>query len=131
MTNRRKASSFDDKADVTSLLELQKEMNDENASYMTSNMPKEVKEDSDEQLDKLHNNVIRDIPVQICAVLGRAKIEISRLITLGRGAIIELDRRVGDPVDIYVNNRLVARGGIVILEERLGVTMTEIVRGER
>jgi flagellar motor switch protein FliN/FliY len=74
---------------------------------------------------------VYDIPVQVSAVLGRATMEVSQLLKLGRGAVVELDRRVGEAIDIYVNNRLVARGEVVVVEERLGVTMTEIVKGER
>lgn len=74
---------------------------------------------------------VYDIPVQVSAVLGRATMEISKLLKLGRGAVVELDRRVGEPIDIYVNNRLVARGEVIVVEERLGVTMTEIVKGGR
>jgi flagellar motor switch protein FliN/FliY len=74
---------------------------------------------------------VYDIPVQVSAVLGRATMEVSQLLRLGRGAVVELDRKVGDAIDIYVNNRLVARGEVVVVEDRLGVTMTEIVKGER
>jgi flagellar motor switch protein FliN len=74
---------------------------------------------------------VYDIPVQVSAVLGRATMEVSQLLKLGRGAVVELDRRVGEAIDIYVNNRLVARGEVVVVEDRLGVTMTEIVKGDR
>ena len=74
---------------------------------------------------------VYDIPVQVSAVLGRATMEVSQLLKLGRGAVVELDRRVGEPIDIYVNNRLVARGEVVVVDDRLGVTMTEIVKSER
>src|SRR5512140_3686658 len=74
---------------------------------------------------------IYDIPVQVSAVLGRATMEVSQLLKLGRGAVVELDRKVGEPIDIYVNNRLVVRGEVVVVEDRLGVTMTEIVKSER
>jgi len=74
---------------------------------------------------------VYDIPVQVSAVLGKAKIEVSQLLKLGRGAVVELDRKVGEAIDIYVNDRLVARGEVVVVEDRLGVTMTEIVKGER
>jgi flagellar motor switch protein FliN/FliY len=72
-----------------------------------------------------------DIPVRVSAVLGKASMEVSQLLRLGRGAVVELDRKVGEAIDIYVNNRLVARGEVVVVEDRLGVTMTEIVKGER
>lgn len=71
---------------------------------------------------------IYDIPVTVSAVLGTSKMRIHQLLKLGRGAVVELDRKVGEAVDIYVNDRLVARGEVVIVEEKLGVTMTEIVK---
>jgi flagellar motor switch protein FliN/FliY len=60
-------------------------------------------------------------------VLGNATIRVSNLLRLGRGAIVELDRKVGEPIDIYVNNRLVARGEVIVVDERLGVTITEVI----
>lgn len=76
-------------------------------------------------------SAVYNVPVQISAVLGRAVMPVSQLLKLGRGAVVELDRRVGESVDIYVNNRLVARGEVVIVDERLGITMTEIIKSER
>lgn len=73
---------------------------------------------------------IYSVPVQVSAVLGKAVMPISQLIKLGRGAILELDRKVGESVDIVVNNRLVARGEVVVVDERIGVTMTEIIKSE-
>ena len=74
---------------------------------------------------------IYDIPVQISAVLGRSTMQVSQLLKLGRGAVVELDRKVGEAIDIYVNNRLVARGEVVVVEDKLGITMTEIVKSDR
>jgi len=74
---------------------------------------------------------VYDIPVQVSAVLGKANMQVSELLKLGRGAIVELDRKVGEAIDIYVNNRLVARGEVVVVEEHLGVTMTEIIKVDR
>lgn len=74
---------------------------------------------------------IYDIPVQISAVLGRSTMQVSQLLKLGRGAVVELDRKVGEAIDIYVNNRLVARGEVVVVDDKLGVTMTEIVKSDR
>ncbi len=74
---------------------------------------------------------IYDIPVQISAVLGRSNMQVSQLLKLGRGAVVELDRKVGEAIDIYVNNRLVARGEVVVVEDKLGITMTEIVKSDR
>ena len=72
-----------------------------------------------------------DVPVQVSAVLGRARMEIGDLLKLGPGAVLELDRKVGEAIDIYVNNRLVARGEVVLVEDKLGVTMTEVIKAER
>ncbi len=74
---------------------------------------------------------VYDIPVQVSAVLGKSTMKVSQLLKLGRGAVVELDRKVGEAIDIYVNNRLVARGEVVVVEDRLGVTMTEIIKMER
>ena len=72
-----------------------------------------------------------DVPVQVSAVLGRARMDVGELLKLGPGAVLELDRKVGEAIDIYINNRLVARGEVVLVEEKLGVTMTEIIKAER
>jgi flagellar motor switch protein FliN/FliY len=71
-----------------------------------------------------------DVPVQVSAVLGRSKMDVGELLKLGPGAVLELDRRVGEAIDIYVNNRLVARGEVVLVEDKLGVTMTEIIKAD-
>jgi flagellar motor switch protein FliN/FliY len=72
-----------------------------------------------------------DVPVQVSAVLGRARMVVGELLKLGPGAVLELDRKVGEAIDIYVNNRLVARGEVVLVEDKLGVTMTEIIASDR
>src|SRR6516162_3485613 len=72
-----------------------------------------------------------DVPVQVSAVLGRTRMDVGDLLNLAPGAVLELDRRVGEAIDIYVNNRLVARGEVVLVEEKLGVTMTEIIKADR
>lgn len=72
-----------------------------------------------------------DVPVKVQAVLGRSRMEIGELMRLRPGDVVELDRRVGEPVDIYVNNRLIARGEVVLIDNALGVTLTEIVRQDR
>jgi flagellar motor switch protein FliN/FliY len=71
-----------------------------------------------------------DVPVNISAVLGKSYMSVSQLLKLAAGSVIELDRKVGEAIDIYVNNRLVARGEVVVVDERLGVTMTEIIKSE-
>lgn len=69
-----------------------------------------------------------DVPVRISVVLGRTRVPVSHLLKMDVGTVVELDRQVGEAVEIYVNERLVARGEIVLVENRLGVTMTEIIK---
>jgi len=69
-----------------------------------------------------------DVPVRISVVLGRTRIPVANLLKMDVGTVVELDRQVGEAVEIFVNERLVARGEIVLVENRLGVTMTEIVK---
>lgn len=74
---------------------------------------------------------VYDIPVQVTVVLGKTSMQVNQLLKLGRGAVIELDKKVGEAIDIFVNNRLVARGEVVVVEDRIGVTMTEIIKAEK
>ncbi len=104
---------------------------------MTENLEDENQggfDDDEDPDDGTHTardlSAVYDVPVQVSAVLGRATMQVSQLLKLGRGAVVELDRKVGEAIDIYVNNRLVARGEIVVVDERLGVTMTEIVKAD-
>ena len=69
-----------------------------------------------------------DVHVTVSAILGKSAMEVSQLLKLGKGTVVELDRKVGEAIDIYVNDRLVARGEVVLVEDRLGVTMTEIIK---
>ena len=71
-----------------------------------------------------------DVPVVVSAVLGSSRMPIGDLLRLSPGAVLELDRKVGEAIDIFVNNRLVARGEVVLVEDRLGVTMTEIIKND-
>ncbi|WP_244504991.1 flagellar motor switch protein FliN [Pelagibacterium luteolum] len=69
-----------------------------------------------------------DVPVRLSVVLGRTRMPVAKLLKMDVGSVVELDRQVGEAIDIYVNDRLVARGEIVLVEGRLGVTMTEIIK---
>ncbi|WP_244266935.1 flagellar motor switch protein FliN [Polycladidibacter stylochi] len=72
-----------------------------------------------------------DVPVQISAILGHSKMKVSDLLRLDEGVVMELDRKVGEAIDIFINDRLVARGEVVLVEEKLGVTMTEIIKSDK
>ena len=86
-----------------------------------------------EVVDKTASDLapVFDVPVSISAVLGRATMSVAQLLQLQSGSVLDLDRKVGEAIDIYVNNRLVARGEVVLVEDKLGVTMTEIIKAER
>jgi flagellar motor switch protein FliN/FliY len=86
--------------------------------------------DTEEPQSGWNRDTILSIPVTVQVVFGAASMPVAQLIKLGRGAVVALDRKVGDPVDIVVNGRVVARGDIVVVDEetsRLGVSLTEIV----
>ncbi len=91
----------------------------------------DIQDDSDIARTAADLEAVFDIPVHVSAVLGKSRMQVSQLLKLGRGAVVELDRKVGEAIDIYVNNRLVARGEVVVVEDRLGVTMTEIIKSDR
>ena len=88
--------------------------------------PLAAAEEGDKTAADLHT--VFDVPVNISAVLGKAQLSVAQLLKLGSGSVLELDRKVGEAIDIFVNNRLVARGEVVVVDERLGVTMTEIIK---
>ena len=71
---------------------------------------------------------VYNIPVKVSAVLGKTNMKVGQLMKLNKGAIIELDRKVGEAIDIYVNNNLVARGEVVVVDDKMGITMTEIFK---
>jgi flagellar motor switch protein FliN/FliY len=75
-------------------------------------------------------DMIMRIPVTVKVVLGSTSMPVASLVKLGRGAVIPLDRRVGEPVDVVVNGRVVARGEVVVVDEatsRFGISLTEVV----
>ncbi|MEM6901363.1 MAG: flagellar motor switch protein FliN [Pseudomonadota bacterium] len=72
-------------------------------------------------------NRLMDVPVQVDVVLGEARMAIEELQSMASGDIVALERRANEPVDIYVSDRLMARGRLVIADGELGVTLTEII----
>jgi flagellar motor switch protein FliN/FliY len=84
--------------------------------------------DADQRRTATDLGAVYDVPVTVQAILGKSAMEVSDLLKLGKGMVVELDRKVGEAIDIYVNDRLVARGEVVLVEDRLGVTMTEIIK---
>ncbi|WP_232492794.1 flagellar motor switch protein FliN [Novosphingobium kaempferiae] len=101
---------------------------DEPAADMAADRPLPPRPTTPPTPDDLQ--AVFDVPVKVQAVLGRSKMDIGDLLRLKPGMVVELDRRVGEPVDIFVNNRLIARGEVVLIDATLGITLTEIVRKE-
>ncbi len=97
---------------------------------LEENIPVKSTGDATNLTDKTAEDLtaVFDVPVKVSAVLGRTQIEISELLKVDVGSVIELDRKVGEAIDVYVNNRLIARGEVVLVEDKLGVTMTEIIK---
>ncbi|MBY0533630.1 Flagellar motor switch protein FliN [Candidatus Megaera venefica] len=88
------------------------------------------KKASDDNIE-LTLEALYDVPVQVSVVLGVATMSLSNILKLGKGAVIELERTVGEPIDVYVNNKKVAKGEIVIVDEKIGVTLTEVVISDK
>lgn len=75
------------------------------------------------------SEAIYQVPVEISVVLGKSELRVNQLLKLGRGAVVELNQRIDDPVEVLANDILVARGEVVITEgDRIGVTLTELVK---
>jgi flagellar motor switch protein FliN/FliY len=72
-------------------------------------------------------DIILDIPLNVTVELGKVKMPVNELLQLGQGSIIELSKQVGEPLDIYVNNKLVAKGEVVILDEKFGIRVADII----
>lgn len=72
-----------------------------------------------------------DIQVELYAVLGHANVQVKQLLKLGRGAVVELDRKINEPIDLFVNKMLVGRGEVVVVDDCLGVTVTDMLKGQR
>lgn len=91
----------------------------------------EVTNESDVKRTAADLEAVFDVNVNVSAILGKSRMEVSQLLKLTKGSVVELDRKIGEAIDIFVNDRLVARGEVVLVEDRLGITMTEIVKGDR
>jgi len=77
--------------------------------------------------DRANLDVLMQVPLSITAELGKCKMSVNEVLKLGTGSIIELDRLAGGPVDLLVNNKLVARGEVVAVDENFGVRVTELI----
>jgi len=81
--------------------------------------------------ERNEDQAVYDINVEVTAVLGVATLLVNQLLKLGRGAVVELGQHVGDPIDLRINNRLIGRGEVVVVEDRLAISITEMVQSNK
>ena len=91
-------------------------------------VPQTVGEAMSKPSDTTELEALLGVDIEITAVLGTAMMPISQILKLGRGAVVELNHNVGDDIEIHANNRIIAMGEVVVIEDRLGVTMTDIIK---
>ncbi|MEM9444121.1 MAG: flagellar motor switch protein FliN [Verrucomicrobiota bacterium] len=80
--------------------------------------------------EPLDSSIIMNIPVALSVELGRTELQVKELVGLAPGNVVELDRQVNDPVDLYVNGRLIAKGEVVVVDDAIGIKITEVVGKE-
>lgn len=71
---------------------------------------------------------VLDVKLEVTAVLGTADMPISQILKLGRGAVVELDRTVGEDIELHANNQLIAKGEVIVVDDRLGVTVSDVIK---
>jgi flagellar motor switch protein FliN/FliY len=99
---------------------------------VAENVKEEIQEEPLEenkfmQGDRYDMDLILDIPLNVSVELGRVKMLVNDLLQLGQGSVIELGKSVGDPLEIYVNEKLIARGEVVVVDEEFGIRVTDII----
>lgn len=101
---------------------------DEKIEDFNEILPRDDVPPVEQHMDIDEMEAVLDVPVKVKAVLGGARVPVGELIQMRSGSVLELDRRVGEPVDVHVNGRMIARGELVLIDGLLGVTLTEIVK---
>ena len=80
--------------------------------------------------EDLEDQAVYDVDVDVTAVLGTASLLVNQLLKLGRGAVVELGQNDGDPIDLRINNSLVGRGEVIVVEDRLAISITEMIQNK-
>lgn len=81
------------------------------------------------KIDLSRMKMVLDVPLKVTVELGRTKLLVNDLLQLGQGSVIELDKMAGEPMEIYVNDKLVAMGEVVVVNEKFGVRLTDVMSG--
>ncbi|PQP33184.1 flagellar motor switch protein FliN [Desulfobacteraceae bacterium SEEP-SAG10] len=101
---------------------------DEANDKIEENNTADVSQDNgSEQSEKYDMDLILDLPLDVSVELGKVKMPVNELLQLGRGSILELTKPVGEPLDIYINNKLIAKGEVVILDDKFGIRVADII----
>ena len=99
-------------------------------------MSEAAKKEAEDNVHELHQQdggsspnlgMIMDIPLKLTAELGRTKIIVSELLNLGQGSVLELNKLAGEPMEIYVNDKLIAKGEAVVVNDKFGVRLTDVI----
>ena len=99
----------------------------ENDDVTGTGQAEESTGDGSAQVENYDLDLILDIPLDVSAELGTVKMLINDLLQLGQGSVIELNKQVGDPIEVYINNKLIARGEVVVVDEKFGIRVTDII----
>jgi flagellar motor switch protein FliN/FliY len=102
-------------------------MDEANDKIKESNTSDASQDNRSEQNEKYDMDLILDLPLDVSVELGKVKIPVNELLQLGRGSILELTKPVGEPLDIYINNKLIAKGEVVILDDKFGIRVADII----
>ena len=102
-------------------------MDEANDKIKENNTSDASQDNRSEQNEKYDMDLILDLPLDVSVELGKVKIPVNELLQLGRGSILELTKPVGEPLDIYINNKLIAKGEVVILDDKFGIRVADII----
>jgi len=102
-------------------------MDDSNKKTEENNTENASKDNESVKNEKYDMDLILDLPLDVSVELGKVKMAVNELLRLGRGSIVELTKPVGDPLDIYINKKLIARGEVVILDDKFGIRVADII----
>ena len=101
---------------------------DEAKEKIEENNTSDASQDNGSQQNEEYDlDLILDLPLDVSVELGKVKIPVNELLQLGRGSILELTKPVGEPLDIYINNKLIAKGEVVILDDKFGIRVADII----
>jgi len=99
----------------------------ENADLKTNGQAESLDGNGSGQKEQYDIDLILDIPLDVSVELGKAKMLVNDLLQLGQGSIVDLEKPAGEPLDIYVNGKLVARGEVVVVDEKYGIRIIDVV----